>query len=64
MKDLIADTNALEADVLKEEQFYGDAFTKPIFSRPEGTRDVQFGDLLVGSLPFLAAASAQFNQKK
>lgn len=63
VKDLIADTNALEADVLKEEAFYGDAFTKPIFGRP-AVHDVQFGDLLVGSLPFLAAASAQFNQKK
>merc|ERR1719440_1906072 len=62
VKDLFADANALEADVLKEEAFYGDAFPKPLFTRSLETRDVQFSDLLIGSLPFLAAASAQFKQ--
>ena len=61
-KDLLADANALETDVIKEEQFYGDAFTKPLFTRPTGTRDVQFSDILVGALPFLVAASASLNQ--
>merc|ERR1719231_2211052 len=35
VKDLKADYNALIADSIKEEQFYGEAFTKPIFGRPE-----------------------------
>jgi len=61
-KDLLADANALETDVIKEEQFYGDAFTKPLFTRPTGTRDVQFSDILVGALPFFVAASASLNQ--
>lgn len=62
VKDLFADASALEADVVKEEQFYGDAFTKPLFTRPTETRDVQFSDILIGSLPFLVASTAQFTQ--
>merc|ERR1740138_95540 len=35
VKDLQYDAKALLADSARQEQFYGDAFTKPIFSRPE-----------------------------
>ena len=63
VKDLIADTNALEADVLKEEAFYGDAFTQKIFDRPTETTTVGFGQLALGAVPILAAASTSFNNK-
>jgi len=57
VKDLEADANALIADSIKEEQFYGEAFTKPVFGRPE-VHDVQFKDFFALALPalFLAAA--------
>merc|ERR1719440_515867 len=63
VKDLIADTNALEADVLKEEAFYGDAFTQKIFDRPTETTTVGFGQLALAAVPILAAASTSFNNK-
>ena len=41
VKELVADGKALTADILKEEQFYGDAFTKPL-------TDVTSGRLKIG----------------
>ena len=50
------DAKALLADSLKEEQFYGDAFTKPVFSRPD-VHDVQPTDFLAIALPVLFLAA-------
>lgn len=58
VKDLNADAKALLADSAREEAFYGDAFTKPIFGRPE-VHDVEFKDVFAISFAaFLFAAVA------
>merc|ERR1712146_226384 len=57
VKDLSADASALTADIIKEEQFYGDAFTKPLFSRPD-VRTVSGFDVALASIPLLIGASA------
>jgi len=59
-KDLAADAKALTADILKEEQFYGDAFTKPIFLRP-AVRDFNlFGpEFVLPALAFVGAGAAR-----
>jgi len=56
VKDLVADGKALTADILKEEQFYGDVFTKPIFSRPDVTSVSGFSPAVL--LPALAVFGA------
>merc|ERR1719453_3067849 len=56
VKDLVADGKALTADIVKEEQFYGDAFTKPLFSRPDVKSVSGFGAEVL--LPALAAIGA------
>jgi len=61
VKDLSADAKLLTADILKEEQFYGDAFTKPLFSRPD-VRTVSGFDVALAGIPLLIGASAA--QKK
>jgi len=63
VRDITADAQALETDIVKEEQFYGDAFTKPLFSRPD-VRAVNPSDFLSLALPaFLIAGSAQAQVK-
>jgi len=58
-KDLAADAAALKADILKEEQFYGDAFTKPIFSRPDVKTVSGFGaEVILPALALLGAGAA------
>lgn len=61
VKDLTSDVNALEADMVKEEQFYGNAFTTALFSRPDVTRDANFLDFLGLAFPaiFMASASSK-----
>ena len=57
-KDLSFDVKALLADSAKEEQFYGDAFTTKLFSRPD-VHTVGAGDALLPlALLFGGAASA------
>jgi len=64
VKDLQYDAKALLADSLKEEQFYGDAFTKPVFSRPEA-RTLNPLDLAAPvALAFGAAGAALQANKK
>lgn len=58
-KDLMADSKALTADVIKEEQFYADAFTKPLFVKSDEVKTVSAADtILFGGLSFLFAAGA------
>jgi len=56
VKDLVADEQALVKDIIKEEQFYGEAFTKPLFSRPEVKSVSGFGPETI--LPALALFGA------
>ena len=57
-KDLSFDVKALLADSAKEEQFYGDAFTTKLFSRPD-VHTVGAGDAVLPlALLFAGAASA------
>jgi len=59
VKDLKADAVALAADVIKEEQFYGEAFTKPLFSRPSVSTVSGFGpEVVLPALAFIGAGAA------
>jgi len=59
VKDLIADEQALVKDIIKEEQFYGDAFTKPLFTRPDVKTVSGFGpEVVLPALAFIGAGAA------
>jgi len=57
VKDLNADAKALIADSVREEEFYGNAFTQKVFDRP-AVHDVEFKDVFALSIPALIMAAA------
>lgn len=64
VKDLQGDVSALLADSAKQEQAYGEAFTKAVFARPEARTVNPLDFLAPVALAFGAAAAALPGNKK